>query len=54
MGAYDSVLLALLRQFLAARSIVEVAMRPLKHLTEQANSCFSKASEATTSRRFFF
>ena len=44
--------IALLRQFLAARSIVEVAIRPLKHLTEQANSRFSKASEATTSRRF--
>ena len=28
--------LALLRQFLAARSIVEVAIRPLNRLTEQA------------------
>jgi hypothetical protein len=30
------------RQFIAARSIVGVAMRPLKHLTEQANSGSTK------------
>jgi hypothetical protein len=41
------------RQFLAARSIVEVAIRPRKHLTEQANSRFTRSIEATTSRHFF-
>ena len=33
----------LLRQFLAARSIVEVAIRPLNHLTEQAKWHFSES-----------
>ena len=37
--------LALPRQFLAARSIVEVALRPLNHLTEQANWHFSESQQ---------
>jgi hypothetical protein len=41
----DDPLLALLCQFRAARSIIEVAIRPLNHLTEQAKFRFSKASK---------
>jgi len=41
---------ALLRQFLAARSIIEVALRPLK-LTEQAHFCLGKRN-GTALRRF--
>jgi len=38
-------IVALLRQFLAARSIVEAAVRPLNHLTEQANRHFSESQQ---------
>jgi hypothetical protein len=37
--------LALLCQFLAARSIIEVAIRPLNHLTEQAKFRFQQGQQ---------
>jgi hypothetical protein len=45
--------LAILRQFLAARSIVEAAIRPTQHLTELASLRLSKSIEAITARHFF-
>jgi len=44
--------LALLCQFLAARSIIGAAIRSLKRLTEQANLPFNEASKASASRRW--
>jgi hypothetical protein len=37
---------------LAARSIIEVALRPVNHLTQQANSPFREASKVSASRPF--
>jgi hypothetical protein len=45
--------LAARRQFLATRSIVEVAIRPLKLLTAQANLPCSEPSKATPRGMFW-
>jgi hypothetical protein len=41
-----TLVLALLRQILSDRSIVEVARRPLNHLTEQAEFALGEVNEA--------
>jgi hypothetical protein len=41
-SAYLALALTLLRQILTARSIIEVAIRPLKYLTEQAEFLSTK------------
>jgi hypothetical protein len=45
-SAIEIVHLPLLRQILTTRSIVEVAIRPLKCLTEQAEFALSEADKA--------
>jgi len=45
-SSVNAIALARLRQILAARSIIEAAIRPLKYLTEQAESRAGNANEA--------